>query len=107
VDMIDIITTPEACCQIARLLHAQQAHVEEMAERAERALDTLDGLDDDEIGPWDRALLAAAFEALGDGERARVAHMRDGLDALGPYADTADEDEDAEEGPRDAPHSRR
>jgi len=89
VDIIDITMTPEACCQIARLLHAQQAHAEEMAERAERALDTLDGLDDDEIGPWDRALLAAAFEALG------------------PYADTADEDEDAEEGPRDAPHSRR
>jgi hypothetical protein len=66
-----------------------------MIERAARALDVLEGRDDDDddgIGFWDRALLAAAFEALGEGERARVAYMRKGLDALGPYADDADQE---------------
>ncbi len=65
--------------------------------RASRALNVLKGLGDDEIGPRDCALLAAAFAALGEGERARVAPMRDGLDALGP-----DADEEHEETPHDA-----
>jgi len=102
-DTIDITPTPEACCQIARLFRAQQARSEEMAACAERARDALDDRADDEISPWDRVLLAAAFEALGDGERARVTHMREGLDALGPYADATDED--GEEEPNDAPQS--
>jgi len=42
-------------------------------------------------------------DSLGDGERARVTHMREGLDALGPYADAIDED--GEEEPNDAPQS--
>jgi len=63
-DTIDIMPTPEACRQIARLFRAQQARSEEMAVCAERARDALDDRADDEISPWDRVLLAAAFEAL-------------------------------------------
>jgi len=96
---IDITPTPAACRQIARLFRAQQAHSEETIERASRALDVLEGLDDSAIGPWDRLLLAAAFEALGEGERARVCHMRAGLNALGPDANA---DEDHKETPPDA-----
>jgi len=102
---VDITPTPAVCRQIARLFRAQQIQSEALIERASRALDTLDGLDDREIGPWDRALLAAAFEALGEGEGARVARLRDGLDALGPYADTATSTEEHEEGSDDAAHA--
>jgi len=98
---IDITPTPAACRQIARLFRAQQAQSVEMIERASRALDTLEGLDDSAIGPWDRALLIAAFEALGEGERARACRMQDGLDALGPAA-AADAATDTEEAPSDA-----
>jgi len=108
-DSVDIIPTPPACRQIARLFRAQQVHSEALIARAARALDALDGLDDREIGPWDRALLAAAFAALGEGEGARVARLRDGLDALGPDADTAataeEDHEDHEEGSNDAAHA--
>jgi len=83
-DTIDITPTPAVCRQIARLFRAQQARSEDMIERASRALDALEELGDDEIGPWGRALLAAAFETLGEGENACVARLRDGLDALGP-----------------------
>jgi len=100
-DTFDLTPTPAACRQIARLFRARQAEAEEMIERASRALDALDALGDDEIGPWDRALLAAAFEALGEGERSRARHMQDGLDALGPYAN-ADAKEKREEDPDDA-----
>jgi len=102
---VDITQTPTMCRQIARLFRAQQVHSEVLIERAARALDALDGLDDSEIGPWDRALLAAAFEALGEGEGARVARLRDGLDALGPDADTTTTEEDHEEGADDAAHA--
>ncbi len=83
---VDITPTPAACRQIARLFRAQQARSEDMIERASRALDALEGLGDDEIGPWDRALLAAAFDSLGESERARVVSMQDGLAALGAAA---------------------
>ncbi len=99
---VDIIPTLAACRQIARLFRAQQAQSEALIDRASRALDALDGLDDREIGPWDRALLTAAFEALGEGEGARVARMRDGLAALGPDAIS---EEDHEEGADDAAHA--
>jgi len=102
---IDITPTPTACRQIARLFRAQQARSEDMIERASRALDALEERGDDEIGPWDRALLAAAFEALGEGEGARVVSMRDGLAALGPNANTTtsrEDHEDHEEGSADA-----
>ena len=101
-DTIDITPTPAACRQIARLFRAQQVRSEDMIERASRALDALEGLGDSAIGPWDRALLAAAFAALGEGEGARVARMRDSLDALGPYATV---EEDHEEGSDDATHA--
>ncbi len=93
---VDITPTPAACRRIARLFHAQQAQSEDMIERASRALDALEELGDDETGPWDRALLAAAFEALGEGEGARVARMQDGLDALGPDAAEEDHEEAAD-----------
>ncbi len=103
---VDITPTPAACRQIARLFRAQQVHSEALIARAARALDALDGLDDSAIGPWDRALLAAAFDALGEGEGARVARLRDGLAALGPYADTpATTMEEHEEGADDAAHA--
>ncbi len=95
---VDITPTPAACRQIARLFRAQQARSEDMIERATRALDALEELGDDEIGPWDRALLAAAFDALGEGEGARVLTLREGVEALGPYTDAADG-----EGSDDAP----
>ncbi len=98
---VDITPTQAACRQIARLFRAQQPRSEDLIERASRALDALEERGDDEIGPWDRAVLAAAFEALGEGEGARVVSMRDGLAALGP--DAAEEDhEDHEEGSADA-----
>ncbi len=89
-DTVDIMPTPTACRQIARLFRAQQTHSEALIARASRALDTLDATDDDALAPWDRALLAAAFEALHDAERARVWHMGEGLEAWGPYADADD-----------------
>lgn len=84
---IDMTPTPEACRQMARLCAGQQASAEALATRAEQALDELDGLADSELGPWERELLTAAFEALYDAETARIGHMRDALDALGPYSD--------------------
>ncbi len=73
-------------------------HSEALLARAARALDALDGLDDREIGPWDRALLAAAFAALSEVEGGRVLTMREGIEALSPYTDAADG-----EGSDDAP----
>ncbi len=96
---VDITPTPEACRQIARLFRAQKADAEALAARAAQALDTLDGCDDNALTPWGRALLAAAFEVLHDAERARVRHMDDGLEALGPYATGGD---GPEEGSDDA-----
>ena len=86
-DTVDITPTPEACHQIARLFRAQRADAEALAARAAQALDSLDALDDDALAPWGRSLLAAAFEALYEDERARVRHMDEGLGALGPDAD--------------------
>ncbi len=86
-DTVDITSTPEACLQIARLFRAQRADAEALAARDAQALDSLDTLDDDALAPWGRSLLAAAFEALYEDERARVHHMDEGLGALGPYAD--------------------
>ncbi len=97
-DRIDITLTPEACRQIARLFLAQRADAEAQAARAARALDGLDATDDDALAPWGRALLAAAFAALYDAESARVRHMDEGVEALGPYADADDR-----EGSDDAP----
>jgi len=86
-DCIDITPTPEACRQIARLFMAQRADAEALAARA---LDDLDATDDDALAPWGRSLLAAAFAAVHDAERARVRHMDEGVEALGPYADADD-----------------
>jgi len=97
-DRIDITPTPEACRQIARLFIAPRADAEAGAARAARALDDLDTTDDDALAPWGRGLLASAFAALHDAERARVRHMDEGVEALGPYADTDDG-----EGSDDAP----
>ncbi len=47
-----------------------------------------------------RAQQARSEEMAACAERARVTHMREGLDALGPYADATDED--GEEEPNDA-----
>ena len=91
-DTVDITPTPEACHQIARLFRAQRADAEALAAQA---LDRLDALDDDALAPWGRSLLAAAFEALYEDERARVHHMDEGLGALGPYADSAGGPNDA------------
>ena len=85
-DSVDITPTPAACRQIARLFRAQKADAEALAARAAQALATLDATNDDALTPWDRVLLAAAFEALHDAARARVRHMDEGLEALGPYA---------------------
>jgi len=85
-DSVDITPTPAACRQIARLFRAQKADAEALAARAAQALATLDASNDDALTPWHRVLLAAAFEALHDAERARVRHMDEGLEALGPYA---------------------
>jgi len=97
-DTVDITPTPEACRQIARLFCARQADAEALAARAARALDNLDGTDDNALAPWDRALLAAAFAALSEAEGARAFTMREGVEALGPYADADDG-----EGSNDAP----
>jgi len=87
---VDITPTPAACRQIARLFRAHKADAEAMAARAAHALDALDATDDDALAPWGRALLAAACAALHDAAQARVRHMDDGLEALGPYADATD-----------------
>jgi len=87
---VDITLTPEACRQIARLFAAQKADAEALAARAAQAVDDLDGRDDADLAPWGRALLAAAFAALHDAERARAQHMDEGLEALGPYAEADD-----------------
>ncbi len=89
-NIIDITPTPEACRQIARLFHAQRADAEALAARSLDALDALDATADDALAPWGSALLAAAFAALHDAESARVRHMDEGLEALGPYADATD-----------------
>ncbi len=90
-DRSDITPTPEACRQIARLFMAQRADAAALAVRAARALDDLDATDDDDdLAPWGRGLLAAAFAALHDAECARVRHMDEGVEALGPYADADD-----------------
>ncbi len=99
-DTVDITPTPAACRQIARLFRAQRADAKALAARAAQALDTLDATDDDALTPWDRVLLAAAFEALHDAEQARVRHMDEGLEALGPYAGA---DDRTGEGSDDAP----
>jgi len=91
-DSVDITPTPAACRQIAPLFRAQRADAEALAARAAQALATLDATDDDALAPWDRALLAAAFEALHDAERARVRHMDEGLEALGPSAEEQPDD---------------
>jgi len=93
-DTVDITPTPEACLQIARLFRAQRADAEALAARAAQALDSLDTLDDDALAPWGRSLLAAAFEALYEDERARVRHMDEGLGALVPYADDGEGSDD-------------
>ncbi len=95
---VDITPTPEACRQIARLFRVQQADAEALAVRAARALDDLDGCADVDLAPWDRALLAAAFAALSEAEDARAVKMREGLEALGPYAD-ADDGEGSDDAP--------
>ncbi len=92
---VDITPTPAACRQIARLFRAQRADAEALAAHAARALDDLDATDDVDLAPWDRALLAAAFAALHDAERARVRHMDEGLEALGPYAGDEEGSDDA------------
>ncbi len=89
-DTVDITPTPAACRQIARLFRAQKADAAALASRAARALDALDAIDDDALAPWGRALLAAAFAALHAAERARVRHMDEGLEAVGPYANATD-----------------
>ncbi len=86
-DAIDITPTPKACRQIARLFRAQRADADALATRAAQALDTLDTLDTDALAPWGRDLLAVAFAALYEAEGARASKMREGLEALGPYAD--------------------
>ena len=88
--IVDITPTPEACRQIARLFTARKADAEAQAARAARALDDLDATDDDALAPWGRALLAAAFEALSEAEGTRALTMREGVEALGPYADADD-----------------
>ncbi len=87
-DTVDITLTPEACRQIARLFRARQADAEALAARAAYALDNLDN---DTLAPWGRALLVAAFEALYEAEGARALKMREGVEALGPYAATGGE----------------
>ncbi len=87
---VDITPKPEACRQIARLFRAQKADAEALAARAAQAVDALDGRDDADLAPWGRALLTAAFAALHDAETARVRHMDEGLEALGPYAEAND-----------------
>ncbi len=97
-DTVDITPTPEACRQIARLFRARQADAEALAARAAQALDALDALDttdDDALAPWGRDLLTVAFAALYKAEGARVSKMREGLEALDPYADNGKGSDDA------------
>jgi len=94
-DTVDITPTPAACCQIARLFRARQADAEALAARAAQALDALDTTDDDALAPWGRDLLAVAFAALYEAEGACVSKMREGLEALGPYADNGKGSDDA------------
>ncbi len=95
----DIIPTPAACREIARVFRAQKAQSEDVARRAAQALAHLDEHPDGHLAPWGRELLTAAFEALEAIGEARALHMQEGLDALGPYAD---EDADRGEGSDDA-----
>ncbi len=81
---VDITPTPEACQQIARLFRAQRRASAHLASLAAQARALLDGRTDADLAPWGRDLRAAAFEALHDAERARVRHMDEGLEALGP-----------------------
>ncbi len=97
--IFDIIPTPAACCEIARVFRAQKAQSEDFARRAAQALAHLDEHPDGHLAPWGRELLTAAFEALEAIGEARAAHMQEGLDALGPYAD---EDANRGEGSDDA-----
>ncbi len=96
-DTVDITPTPEACRQIARLFRQQKAQAEALAARAAQALTDLDGCDDADLAPWGRAFLTAAFEALYEDEGARIRHMAEALDALGPYAHADDSEEDHED----------
>jgi len=95
----DIIPTPAAFREIARVFRAQKAQSEDVARRAAQALAHLDEHPDGHLAPWGRELLTAAFEALEAIGEARALHMQEGLDALGPYAD---EDADRGEGSDDA-----
>jgi len=95
----DIIPTPAACREIARVFRAQKAQSEDFARRAAQALAHLDEHPDGHLAPWGRELLTAAFEALEAIGQARAAHMQEGLAALGPYAD---EDTNRGEGSDDA-----
>ena len=88
-DTVDITPTPAACREIARLFTAQKADAEALAARAAQALAALAAADAADLAPWGHDLLAAAFEALYEDECARVRTMREGLGALGPYADAA------------------
>ncbi len=89
---IDITSTPEACRQIARLFRAQKRTSAQMANLAAQALALLGGRTDADLEPWGRDLLATAFEALHDAEQARVRHMDEGLEALGPSAEEQSDD---------------
>jgi len=87
-DSIDITPTRAAC-------HSDRPPVPRAASGgggAGRAVDALDGRTDADLAPWDRALLAAAFAALYDAEGTRVLTMREGLEALGPYAEEKPDD---------------
>ncbi len=95
----DIILTPAACREFARVFSAQKAQSEDVARRAAQALAHLYEHPDDHLAPWGRELLTAAFEALEAIGEARAAHMQEGLDALGPYTD---EDAARGEGSNDA-----
>jgi len=86
----DIMPTPLACREIARVFRAQKAQSEDLARRAVQALAHLDEHPDGHLAPWGRELLTAAFEALAAIGEARAAHMQEGLDALGPDADEED-----------------
>ncbi len=92
-DTVDITPTPEACRQIARLFRQQK----DLAARAAQALTDLDGCDAADLAPWGRAFLTAAFEALYEDEGARIRHMDEALDALGPYVHAGDSEEDHED----------
>ena len=87
-DIVDITPTPAAC-------RSDRPPVPRAASGGggpDRAVDALDGRTDAALAPWDRALLAAAFAALYDAEGTRVLTMREGLEALGPYAEEKPDD---------------